>query len=75
MRGCWEGRGLVERYQGLSRTSSLVVELIRMAMVSEEGETMRANARRVKALFSDRDLNGRCIDNLTCYLEEKKKSE
>lgn len=54
-------------------TSDSVAETIRVAMVSEVGESVRGNAKEMKVLFGDRSLNERCIDNVISYLEENRK--
>lgn len=55
-----------------SFTSDSVAEAIRVAMVSEEGESVRGNARDVKGLFGDECLNESCIGGLVSYLEENR---
>ncbi|XP_059288734.1 UDP-glycosyltransferase 91C1 [Lycium ferocissimum] len=55
-----------------SFTSDSVAETVKFAVVSEEGESLRANARRVSGLFGDRNRNGQLIDDCVGYLMEKR---
>lgn len=55
-----------------SFTSDSVSHSVRLAMVSEEGETLRANAREAKGLFGDKDINGHHIENCLHYLVENR---
>ncbi|KAK4347400.1 hypothetical protein RND71_033739 [Anisodus tanguticus] len=55
-----------------SFTSDSVAESVKFAVVSEESESLRANARRVSGLFGDRNRNGRLIDDCVDYLMENR---
>ncbi|KAK4361362.1 hypothetical protein RND71_020314 [Anisodus tanguticus] len=55
-----------------SFTSDLVAKTVKFAVVSEEGESLRANARRVSGLFGDRKRNGGLIDDCVGYLMENR---
>ncbi|GMP80547.1 hypothetical protein CsSME_00035600 [Camellia sinensis var. sinensis] len=56
-----------------SFTSDSVSDSVRLTMVSENGETLRANAREMKGLFGDFDINNRYFDNFARYVVENKK--
>lgn len=49
-------------------TSESVAETVKFAVVSEEGKTLRANARQMRGLFGDRNRNGELIDDCVGYL-------
>lgn len=51
-----------------------VTKAIRLAMVEKEGEELRANARKMKGVFGNKDLNNYCIQKFIDYLVENKKS-
>ncbi|KAM1314253.1 hypothetical protein FF1_018052 [Malus domestica] len=52
-----------------SFTSDSVAELIRRVMVEKEGELVRANARAMKEIFGNVELNKKCLDEFTRVLE------
>lgn len=56
-------------------TSDSVSDSVRLAMVSEEGETLRANAREAKFLFGDKDINERYVDSFVHYFVENRPSK
>lgn len=45
---------------------------MRLAMMGEEGESLRVNAKKMRGLFGDRDRNDRYVDDFVRYLEENK---
>ncbi|CDP00929.1 unnamed protein product [Coffea canephora] len=53
-------------------TSTAVAETLRYAVVSEEGEPMRANARQMTSLFGNGKRNQDYIDTFVRCLEERK---
>ncbi|XP_031118563.1 UDP-glycosyltransferase 91C1 [Ipomoea triloba] len=55
-----------------SFTSDSVAESVELAVLSEAGESLRANARRMKELFGDGDRNGSCMDSFVSYLRKNK---
>ncbi|XP_071924275.1 UDP-glycosyltransferase 91C1-like [Coffea arabica] len=55
-----------------SFTSTAVAETLRLAVVSEDGESMRANALKMKNLFGDGNANQSYLDSFVRSLEEKK---
>lgn len=55
-----------------SFTSDSVAESVKFAVVSEEGELLRANARQMSGLFGDGNKNGRLIDDCVGYLMENR---
>nr|GMC52413.1 UDP-glycosyltransferase 91C1 [Ipomoea batatas]GMC54380.1 UDP-glycosyltransferase 91C1 [Ipomoea batatas]GMC55112.1 UDP-glycosyltransferase 91C1 [Ipomoea batatas] len=55
-----------------SFTSDAVAESVELAVLSEEGESLRANARRMKGLFGDGARNGSCMDSFVSYLRKNK---
>ncbi|KAI3508977.1 hypothetical protein L1887_24000 [Cichorium endivia] len=54
-------------------TSESVAESIRVAMVSEEGEVLRANATEMKRVFGDKSKNNHYIDACIRHLMELRK--
>ncbi|KAK2997905.1 hypothetical protein RJ639_025414 [Escallonia herrerae] len=55
-----------------SFTSDSVVDTVRFAMVGEEGESIRANAREMRRLFGDKNSNDHYVDSsVHCLLERK----
>lgn len=52
-----------------SFTSESVSELIRRVVVGEEGESIRANARAVKDIFGDMDVNNKWLEDFNMCLE------
>ncbi|KAI8550237.1 hypothetical protein RHMOL_Rhmol06G0088900 [Rhododendron molle] len=56
-------------------TSDSVSDSVRLAMESEEGETLRANAREAKFLFGDKYINERYVDSFVRYFVENRPSE
>nr|GEU89766.1 UDP-glycosyltransferase 91C1 [Tanacetum cinerariifolium] len=57
-----------------SFTNEAVAESIRLAMVSEEGEHLRTNVRKMKGLFGDKNKNVDYIDACIHQLMEMRKS-
>ncbi|CAN4080241.1 unnamed protein product [Withania somnifera] len=55
-----------------SFTSDSVAECVKFAVMSEEGELLRANARQMSSLFGDRKRNGGLIDDCVGYLMENR---
>lgn len=55
-----------------SFTSDAVADSVKLAVLSQEGESLRANARKMKGLFGDRNRNGSCIDSFVSYLVKNK---
>uniref|UniRef100_A0A7C8ZS39 Glycosyltransferase N-terminal domain-containing protein n=1 Tax=Opuntia streptacantha TaxID=393608 RepID=A0A7C8ZS39_OPUST len=51
-----------------------VTKAIRLAMVEKEGEVLRANARKMKGVFGNKDLNHCYVEQFIRYLVENKKS-
>ncbi|KAI3746269.1 hypothetical protein L6452_08695 [Arctium lappa] len=60
-------------YKDGSFTSDSVTESVKLAMVSEEGEAIRANAREMKRLFGDEIKNDHYIDVCIQQLVEMRK--
>lgn len=56
-------------------TSDSVSDSVRLAMESEEGETLRANAREAKFLFGDKYINERYVDSFVHYFVENRPSK
>lgn len=56
-------------------TSTAVAETLRFAVASEEGESIRANARKMRSKFGDGNRNQVYVDNFISCLEKKKTSE
>lgn len=56
-------------------TSDSVADSVRIAMVSQEGESVRANAREMRGLFGHGIRNGNCIDNFVSHLINMRKSQ
>lgn len=50
--------------------SELVAETVRLAMVGEEGKTVRENARKIKDLFGDKSRSNSYIDSLVHHMKE-----
>ncbi|KAI7747566.1 hypothetical protein M8C21_030008 [Ambrosia artemisiifolia] len=57
-----------------SFTSESVAESIKFAMVSEEGEALRANAREMKGVFGDKSKNDHYIDACVNHLVKMRKN-
>ncbi|KAF3616587.1 putative pentatricopeptide repeat-containing protein-like [Capsicum annuum] len=55
-----------------SFTSDSVAESVEFAVVSEEGESLRTNARKMSSLFGDRKRNGQLVDDCVAYLMENR---
>ncbi|PKI73103.1 hypothetical protein CRG98_006511 [Punica granatum] len=56
-----------------SFTHESVAESLRLAIVDESGETLRAKARQMKSLFGDMERNEIHVDGFVRYLEENRK--
>ncbi|KAI3783766.1 hypothetical protein L1987_42852 [Smallanthus sonchifolius] len=54
-------------------TSDSVAESIKLAIVSEEGEELRANAREMKRVFGDKSKNDHYIDACVNHLVKMRK--
>ncbi|PQM40508.1 UDP-glycosyltransferase 91C1-like [Prunus yedoensis var. nudiflora] len=52
-----------------SFTSDSVAELTRRVMVDKEGESLRSNAWAMKEIFGNKELNNKCLDEFTRFLE------
>ncbi|XP_047262647.1 UDP-glycosyltransferase 91C1 [Capsicum annuum] len=55
-----------------SFTSDSVSESVKFAVVSEEGESLRTNARKMSSLFGDWKRNGQLVDDCVAYLMENR---
>lgn len=53
-----------------SFTSDSVADSVRLAVVGEEGEALRENAKQMKGLFGDISRSERCIDGLIRHMLE-----
>ncbi|KAI3470631.1 hypothetical protein Pfo_027294 [Paulownia fortunei] len=53
-------------------TSDSVAESVRLALVSEEGRTVRDNARKMKELFGDKSRSNCYIDSLVHHMVQKR---
>ncbi|KAF9603460.1 hypothetical protein IFM89_036263 [Coptis chinensis] len=58
-----------------SFTKGDVATSLRMIMVDEEGEPFRTNAKEMKGIFGDKELQDAYIDNLVQYLHDYKLKE
>ncbi|CAL9027628.1 unnamed protein product [Prunus brigantina] len=52
-----------------SFTRDSVAELTRRVMVDKEGESLRSNAWAMKEIFGNKELNNKCLDEFTRFLE------
>ncbi|XP_055804399.1 UDP-glycosyltransferase 91C1 [Solanum dulcamara] len=55
-----------------SFSSDSVAESVKFGVLSEEGESLRANARQMSGFFGDRNRNGGLIDDCVGYLLENR---
>ena len=62
----------VSRREDGSFSRDDIAKSLRLAMVMEEGEKLRARAREAAAIFGDRKLHQSYIDELVKYLNKEK---
>ncbi|KAL8533302.1 hypothetical protein ACS0TY_009628 [Phlomoides rotata] len=53
-----------------SFTSEMVAKTVRLALIDEEGRTVRENARKMKDLFGDKSRTNSYIDSLVHHMKE-----
>lgn len=72
-------RVMVEKKVGLeverdeetgSFTREAVAKVLRLVMVEEEGKNLRETAKRMKEVFSNKDIHGRYVDAFVHYLRD-----
>ncbi|KAL4180189.1 hypothetical protein AMTRI_Chr13g123990 [Amborella trichopoda] len=64
----------IERNKDGSFTKEAVAKGLRQAMVEEEGEPLRVKAREAEAIFADRGLHDRYMNDFIKYLQDHRRN-